>query len=573
MQCVSIVSFRSGAVKVREAVCEHHFTLSKREAGEGSVAVELRFDAFTACSGEPGFFLLPGFEENGLGSLTRFRRRADARTEFPIGPMPVVAVSHRASATLAVVRSMEWQYRSVVTVKDNCYQLSLLFAFDPDAGENEEIRVEFLTLSGETPTPCDIARRYREDRFARGACMSLAERAKTYPLLARAARGPEVRIRMAWKPVPSPVPEQTEENEPPLHVAVTFRQAGEILDEFHRQGIRDAHFCLIGWNKSGHDGRFPDLFPVEPALGGEEDLLKLTAKAKQYGYLMSAHTNVLDSYTVAGRWRREDMLERADGSPAKGGIWGGGQSYFYCPEAAFRIAGEDFPELRRLGFSGLHYLDVMSIIVPEACRNPLHPLTRREAGEWRAKTLELARRELGGSASEGPYDFCIGSLDYVLYTVFHRDHPLPELCDATFPFWHAVYHGVVLYNTFCDTVNAAIKGDWAMLLNQEYGGRPLYYFHAKFLDSGVNWMGNEDLRYGSGEELREQVAKLKQDCDRYARMADLQYAFWETFELLSDAVTRIVHSNGSELLVNRGATPFVRDGKTVPPCSVVRIDR
>ena len=37
-------------------------------------------------------------------------------------------------------------------------------------------------------------------------------------------------------------------------------------------GIDKAELCLVGWNVRGHDGRWPQAFPVEPALGGEEEL-------------------------------------------------------------------------------------------------------------------------------------------------------------------------------------------------------------------------------------------------------------------------------------------------------------
>ena len=46
----------------------------------------------------------------------------------------------------------------------------------------------------------------------------------------------------------------------------------EILRRFKAAGIDNAEFCLVGWNKGGHDGAFPDLFPVEKTLGSEDEL-------------------------------------------------------------------------------------------------------------------------------------------------------------------------------------------------------------------------------------------------------------------------------------------------------------
>ena len=32
---------------------------------------------------------------------------------------------------------------------------------------------------------------------------------------------------------------------------------GPIADELKRQGVEGAELQLVGWNRSGHDGRFP----------------------------------------------------------------------------------------------------------------------------------------------------------------------------------------------------------------------------------------------------------------------------------------------------------------------------
>ena len=90
-----------------------------------------------------------------------------------------------------------------------------------------------------------------------------------------------------------------------------------------------------------------------------------------------------------------DRLIDADGSEHLGGQWAGGQSYYLCPERAYRFAREDFPMLKELGFNGPHYLDVATIVPPDPCFAEDHPLTRRQAAEWRGKSLALAREAFG----------------------------------------------------------------------------------------------------------------------------------------------------------------------------------
>lgn len=546
--------------------------LKSSEIPQGTQFVEIHSGLFTAKTGEDGYFVIPSILNNGHSALTLFRNRPDTESVFEKNDMPVYAVKHGNRACLAVVAGMSLEYSLVAGVKNGTYYIYPRFLLD-DGKAYEDIVIRFFELSDSDANYSGIARRYRNYQLGRGACIPLKERAKQYPVLAEAARGPEVRVRLAWKPVPPPVLEQTGENEPPVHVAITFERAEQIVEEFHRQGIENAEFCLVGWNKSGHDGRFPDIFPVEPLLGGEEALIRLIKKAKGYGYLICGHTNVLDSYTIARRWNRDYVIKDKKGELLKGGCWGGGQSYLLCPkEAHEKIAIQDFKDMEHLGFRGTHYLDVMSIISPDPCHDPAHPLTRKEAGEWRAKTLALAREKIGASGSEGSWDFCIGSLDYALYTVFHMNPEMPEICDKFIPFWHLAYHGILLYNSFCDSVNEAIKSDPRLgLKNMEYGGRPLAYFYAKFMHTGTNWMGNEDLGCATDEEMADGIRKLKKEYDFYKTISDLQFEFMEEHEEIAEGVVCSRYSDGSRLLINYNETEFDCDGRMLAPLSCTRI--
>ncbi len=552
---------------------EKGWTLEVSRIPEGTAFVEFHLDEFRASAGDDGYFLIPTFtERNRPSGLTRFRERPDMEHVSRSNDMPVFGINRGNSGILAVVSGMGLTYSIVVQVKNGCYTMFPRFHFD-GGKPYEAPEILRFDLTGTDADYSGMARRYRRYQIERGACIPLRERAEKYPVLAEAAKGAEVRIRMAWKPVPPPVLEQTEENEPEVHAAITFRRAGEILDECYRQGIRHAEFCLVGWNIGGHDGRFPDLFPVEPKLGTLDDLKALIAKAKGYGYLICCHTNVLDSYSVSKRWRRNDLLLDRDGSEHKGGCWGGGQSYFFCPKMAHEhYAVQDFDDLAALGFRGTHYLDVMSIVEPNPCYHPDHPLNPREAGDWRGKTMALAREKIGASGSEGGLDFMIGDLDYVLYALFELNPKMPELCDEYVPFWFIVYHGIVLYNSSCESVNAMIKRNPDLALrNLEYGGRPLAYFYAKFLSTGSNWMGNEDMGCATDGEMRNAVSKLAESIRSYSERCDLQYEFLEEHKKLADRVALTRYSDGSVILVNYRDDAFLYEGKTVPPHGFLRI--
>ena len=493
--------FTDGRSEKREVAISNGKLLIKKDSLPEKVDhIDFMPGSCTAKVGDKGFFMLPSMEGSHHFIQTFFKERPDVECVFPESSLPVYGFCREGKATLAVVTGMRFEYSVVAGVKAGQYYLYPRFLLN---GEKpyEDIEILFFDLSSSDASYAGMARRYRKYQLDRGACLPLKKRAEKNPVLKEMAHGPEVRIRLAWKPVPSQDDDQTLENEPPVHIQLTFKQVEEIIEEFHRQGIEHAEFCLVGWNIGGHDGRYPDIFPVEPGCGAEEDLKKLISKAKSYGYLIVCHTNVLDSYSIAKRFKKDNTIVNRDGTLKRGGNWGGGKSYFMCPKKAHEdYFVEDAKNLKKLGFKGAHYLDVMSILTPDACHNPAHPLTRKGAAEWRSKTLALARKTFGASASEGSWDFCANDLDYVLYAAFWLNEPkdkIPALCDKFIPFWFIVYHGIQLYNCFADSVNACSKSDKTLSLrNYAWGGRPLSYFYSKFMTKGPRWLGWQSLGPG-----------------------------------------------------------------------------
>ena len=516
--------------------------------------VEFRLEAFRVPVGSEGYYMLPNIRSSSsCGGLIFFKKRPPMTDEYSEGfAVPVFGVNTGSKGVLAAVTANRYNYTLKVQIRDGFYTLSVIFSnceADP--------AVKLFHLEGENATYSGMARTYRDYQLSRGICKPLKERIVNNPLLEETSRSIMVRMRMGWKPVPPDVLEQTEENAPPMHTAITFPRAAEILRLCRQKGIKHAEFCLVGWNKGGHDGAFPDLFPVEEAFGGETELRKLLALAKELDYYMSAHTNLVDSYSFSKRVKPSDRLVDPDGSFHLGGKWGGGQSYYLCPKCAYeRFAREDFTALKELGFRGTHYLDVASIKAPDACHSPEHPLTREENAYWRNKTFALAREVFGAVSSEGSIDFCIGDLDYVLYTNFStRISNGPVLCEQFIPFWTLVYHGIVTSNCSFDTVNEMVKGVpdlW--LYNLEYGGRPTAYFHSKFRPAQDKV--EPDLRCSTDEEMESGIEALAQRAAEFEQLSYLQFEFIDEHEEVLPNVIRERYSDGTVVIINRSETEF-----------------
>ena len=270
---------------------------------------------------------------------------------------------------------------------------------------------------------------------------------------------------------------------------------------------------------------------------------------------MTCHTNSTDAYSISSLWNKEHIIVLRDGQLYKGFQWSGGQMYFICPKFGYENTKKVLPEVAELGFRGIHYIDVMSSIPPVKCHHKDHKLGKYEAIEYYRKIAEFATELFGGFSSEGGVDYSCPFTDYILYAL-ELDEDDSINCD-TVPMWELVYHGIVLYNPFADSINYTIKSTETRLKFIELGGRPSFYFNSRFVDESdklKNWMGTNDLKTDD-ECLDECVKKIKEACDEYDKLSHLQLEFMESHEK-KDGISRITYSDGTLLTVDYNKSEY-----------------
>ena len=504
--------------------------------------IDILCEDFNAKTGDEGYYVVSDIEHRG-SHLCNFTQKDDCEYIQKQDLMPIFGIKKQDFCLLGVVKELQQNFYIVAGVKDGNYYLKLRF-YMTAFGAYEDIRIGMINLPADAGY-VEMATIYREYQLNRGACVPLKERIKNRPELEYAVHAPEIRIRLGWKPAPPTVLEQTLENEPEMHVACTFDRVKDLIDELKKQGVEKAQICLIGWNKSGHDGRYPQLFPVEEKLGGEEKLKELIKYAQDNGYQMVCHTNSTDCYSIADTFSEDIVSKNKDGEiVVNDTAWSGGNMYLMCPEVALRYARNDLPEVAKLGFRGTHYIDVMSVVPLRECYDKNHPCTKAQTLEHYEKIMQISHENFGGFASEGAFDFASKYLDYALY-VSWANLENNILFDEEIPLWQLVYHGIILANPSTVTVNYPIKGEASRKKLMEYGGRPSFYIYSKFMNGGEidDWLGSEDLFCATEEQMKYSVSKIKEAYDEYKKMSHLQLEYM-TSHKKSDGNFEVAYSNG-----------------------------
>ena len=505
-----------------------------------------------AKKGEAGYFVVP------TGLLGTFREDS-GKLEERRNPMPIFGMKTPRGAFVGIVKGLKYEFKTVVDVTHGVYTIFARFlikemVFDP----YEDLIVDFYALEGADANYSGMARAYRAYQLGSGEVKPLRERVRGNPQLAYTADTMFIRVKHGIKLNKNNVEHQTPTNEPPVTVYHTFADFMKIMKGLKALGIEKAEMCSVGWNSGGFDGRFPTLFPVEPAFGGEAKLREAIACAHGLGYQIVCHVCNTDFYTVSDRYDENNIARRPDGTLHRHSILAGGRAYFPCFQRVNDVyVDDDYAGLAALGFKGTHHIDVTSCIVPYPCFNPKHPLNRQQTADYMNTIGLKARRAFGGFGSEGPCDHVANSLDFALYVSAYPKWlgtPNP-LIDRLIPLWQIAYHGIILSNPFYETIDFTFEtaDKWApsnelgsrekrTLKFVEFGGRPVFYFNSY-----------------------KNLTPIKTAYDEYQPLKYLQYEFMESHDEIAKDVFLTTYSDGSETLCNYSSDAFVYRGTTVKP--------
>ncbi len=516
------------------------------------MAVDVLPDMMTSQRGDSGFFLLPCFS----GTLVRFKDHCptinrdriymDQSEWEKVNLANCFAMNRSGEGILAIVHQGDFFCHVVTELnqagKNRIYPRFGLRHDEGEAIKQQDKEIIYRFAEGEQAKYPGLAMLYRDYLIRERGVSPLKERVADNPVLSYSVDALRTKVYMGEKP-------GVIDGNAPMRVDTTFEQTETILQSMHEAGIKKAIITLVGWNLGGHDGAYPTRFPVEPALGGEECLKKLIAKALSLGYQIVTHDNCTDMYRSARDWDSDYTARTAEGRQRVSGVWTGGQAFKACPIVYTERYGAEFERIRELGFQGNTYVDAISTVLWR-CHDPRHPADEEQYCMAQSAMVQWHRAMYGAVAIELGPAYALPFIDEI--STLHGAHNAPGLLnylsedfkrivDEIVPFYQIAVHGLVTYlETWVDSYRDGKTGTWrGMLQAMGVGARPCMQ---------VSWAGGGygDVYYDS---IRDVLPGYKM---AYEELAGVHSEFITAYEELAPKARRLVFGNGLCLEVNWG---------------------
>lgn len=236
---------------------------------------------------------------------------------------------------------------------------------------------------------------------------------------------------------------------------ITFDQALEMIKSISR--VTDGAeliVYLVGWQHKGHDSGFPDVWTVNPHLGGKERLTNLIEEAKKYNAIVSFHDNYDDCYPDEPGYSEDIVARNNMGDLFVGGFWGQHQSYIigmdwyskhYAPERVRRTVQE-------YGLSGSYHIDVLTSEVGRMNFRADCPASVAQSLEGKKQIVRLFNQHGCDLTSEGMVEQMLEYVHHGYALVRGNDHIFPV--DEEIPLCGFLFHGKATYCSGGDPVDA-----------------------------------------------------------------------------------------------------------------------
>jgi hypothetical protein len=349
-----------------------------------------------------------------------------------------------------------------------------------------------------------------------------------------------------------------------------YGQSGDALRRAFRYGLTDSVVIWHNWQRWGYDYRLPEIYPPNPQLGTEAELVAMIEACREAGVLFALHDNYIDLYPDAEGFSYEQNIAfHGDGRPVRAWFNRGrqAQSYRYRTDQIPPFLVPNLETIHRQLRPTAYFIDVWSSIRPYDYWTADGQFFdgRGTRDRWR-EHFAWIRDLLGDDApqiSESGHDQLIGWLDGATANHLRVDRPVP-----------GHYYTWSVWDIRCEDAQRVAWLDFAhhhrfILHGAGYSGR-----YQAGLDARMHGITSDD--YIATEVLTGRPAMVSRPFDR-----DTVRKYWLTQDLMRALALRKIDriefvdgdlhrqhvswSGGGQVWVNRGTEDWNVEGHVLPP--------
>lgn len=402
-------------VQMDDATACLRLTLPQQSVEELSaeVAILLSVDILpglgAACSGQPGYLFLPCY----AGVLHRFNHDVSRETRLTMYAQQD-QWAQKCYFNLFGIQAEGYAWCAMVTQGDHDTQLvvrshyesqqqysvhaSWVYRWDhSDPIIQADRQIAFHLLESDEQNYNTFARVYRQWLREHRGLKTLAQKEQSRPAMRDFSDTFLLKIMMGYKKADL-------NGQGTYQSSTTFNQVKQILKQMQAEGLSNITTQLVGWNAEGHDGRYPQRFPVNEDAGGGQALTELTQWAASQKIHMGMHDNYSDSYACGNDFDLDNVIVNRDGSHWQNVPWAGGFNWRLCPLQSLQHAQRDMPKIVALGLKSNGYLDAIGAL--STCHSKDHPADRLGMMQGFREIYQFAGRCFDTVSTEvafGPY--------------------------------------------------------------------------------------------------------------------------------------------------------------------------
>ena len=252
-----------------------------------------------------------------------------------------------------------------------------------------------------------------------------------------------------------------------VDVSFTHQQVKEnieLLESFQKSGL----IQIGGWPNLGYDGRYPDVWPFESAVGTEDEFFSALHASEQF--TIGIHDNYQDIYRISPSFPKGIKIMK-NGQLLRGGIWGNGQQ-------AYILNSRDSIDYQNRNWSHIEKLEPQFVYIDTVCATSLHEsfedgnrLTRAEDLKYKQQLLQFYKNKNIALGTETGADF---GAKYVDWVAANHKHTL----GVSIPLWSLVFHDAVVSSNgaFGDINKLETNGVFPSFLKMMLWGHQLHFF-------------------------------------------------------------------------------------------------